>query len=303
MNKPNIQEEIENLTQKFKLRAKKSCSDEKRHDRIHKDEARAMLKAEEKFGLTPMKIGEVFRRDVRAVSRTLSAARAELPEEQEPREKVAKRARLQLEFDPKRPAELGLIYYSHSPLVRKFARVSVMNLGEATAVRSFGVLTILSPKEAVDRYPRSLKLHWVDAPYDLETDSAQPIDIQVGDLRLLDVAFSQPRKDDLRKLNEPAFGLALTSGRPYSVTVGSAGPAEWELPIPKEGCWVANGLALANPCSTAPGYMPPGRYVVELMVGCEEGQGDTQCFEIVSPLEWQDLQMISVKSLLHKPPV
>lgn len=160
-----------------------------------------------------------------------------------------------------------------------------------------GVLTILAPKEALYRYPRDLKLHWVDAPYSLETDSAQPVDIQVGIHKLLDVAFSQATKEEVGKLQEPAFGQPLTSGRPYSATVGSTGSAEWEQPIPTEGRWIANAIALVKPCATAPGYMPPGRYVVEVVLACENGQGDTKCFEIVSPSKWQDLQMIPASCL------
>jgi len=293
MKRQNFKEDIEKLAQKFRLRAKRGYSDDKRHDRVRKDEAKAMLKAEERFGLVPPKIAEVFRRDVRTVAKKLEEAKEELRTGQEaPTGDITKRAQLQIEFDPSRLSELGLIYYSHSPLIRKFARVSVSNVGQATALGSYGILRILAPKEALDRYPRDLKLHWVDTSYGLETDSAQPVDIQAGVHKLLDVAFSQPTKEDMRKLEEPLFGQSLTSGQPYSVVVGSLESAEWEQPVPTEGCWVANAIALANPCATAPGYMPPGRYLAEVVVGCENGQGDTKCFEIICPLNWQNLQMM-----------
>ena len=293
MKQQNLEKEIEKLAKRFKLRAMRGCSDDKRHDRVRKDEAKAMLKAEDKFGLTSPKIAEVFRRDVRTVTKKLEEAKEELRGGQEaPHGEITKRARLQIEFDPKRPSELGLIHYSYSPLTRKFARISVRNTGEATALRSWGVLAFLAPKEALDRYSRDLKLHWVDAPYGLETDSAKPVDIQAGVHKLLDVAFSQPAKEEMGELQETAFGQSLTSGRPYTAIVGGTESAEREQPVPNEGSWIANGIALANPCSTAPGYMPRGRYLVEVMVGCENGQGDTKCFEIISPLHWQDLQMI-----------
>jgi hypothetical protein len=295
MKKQNLEKEIERLAQKFRLRAKRGYTDDKRHDRVRKDEARAMLRAEEKFGLTTPKIAGVFDRDERTVARKLKEAKEEQQKEQEgsPGD-IAKRARLQVEFDPRRLSELGPIRYSYLPLIRKLARVSVTNIGEATALGSWGVLTILAPEEVLHNYPRDLKLHWVDAPYGLETDSAQLVDIQAGVHRLLDVAFSQPRKGELAKSPELVFGKSLTSGQPYSVTIGKMESAEWEQSVPKEGCWIATDIALAKPSVTVPGYMPPGRYVVKVVVGCDNGQGDTKCFEIISPLNWQDLQMMSV---------
>lgn len=295
MQLQDLEMAIEKLALRYKLRAKRGYSDEKRHDRVRKDEVKAMLKAEEKFGLTPPKIAEVFNRDVRTVARKLEEAKQEERKGREPPLSVmTKRAQLQIEFDPGRLSELGLIYYTHSPLVRKFARISVNNVGEATAVRSWGILKILAPKESLDRYPRDLKLHWVDTPYGLEVDSAQPVDIQIGAHKLLDVVFSQPWKKDAPTLLEPTFGQALTSGHPDSVIVGNVETAEWGQPFPNEGCWIANAIALTNPCVTTPGYIPPGHCIVEVMVSCENGQGDTKCFEIISPSDWRDLQMIPV---------
>lgn len=295
MKNQDLQYEVNRIAEKFTLRTKRSAHDEKRHDRVRKDEAKAMLKIEEKFGLTSPKIAEIFHRDTRTVMKKLKEAKEGLQKGEEVAgADIRKKARLQIEFDPRRPSELGLIQYTCSPLVRKFARVSVRNIGETTALRSWGILRIIAPKEALEKYPRDLKLHWVDTPYDLDTDSAEPVDIAAGTHRLLDVAFSQPRKEDMPKLEELQFGQSLTSGQPYSVTVHRPESAEWELSIPSAGCWVANPIALANPSTTAPGYMPPDSYVVEVVVGCENGQGDAKCFEIVSPLNWQDLDMIPV---------
>ncbi len=68
-------EKIQELSGKFRWRSKRG-SDEKRHDRVRKDEARAMLKAES-YGLTPEKIAEVFGRDVRTVTQKLEQEKQE----------------------------------------------------------------------------------------------------------------------------------------------------------------------------------------------------------------------------------
>lgn len=239
--------------------------------------------------LTPAQVGRIPDA-LQARWRELQPCRS-YKEQQAPGGDIGKRAQLQIEFNPARLSELGLIHYSHSPLTRKFARISVTDIGEETAHRSWGVLKILAPEEALGKYPRDLKLHWVDAPYGLEMDSAHPVDIQVGVHKLLDVVFSQPSEDSIiSKLPEPKFGKTLTSG-PLSVIVGGTESAKWEQPVPGEGCWIADNIALVNPSVTVPGYMPPERYVVEVMVGCDNGQGDTKCFEIISPLNWLDLEM------------
>ncbi len=254
-----------------------------------------MFRAEEEFGLTPPKIAAIFRRDVRTVTEKMKKVREEMRKgQQAPPREIGKAAQLQIEFDPRRLSELGPIGYSDSALIRKFARVSVRNVGEATALQSWGILRILAPKDILNMYPRDMKLHWVDTPYGLETDSAQPVDIQVDPSKLLDVAFSQPTKEEVQKAKELAFGQSLTSGHPYSVVVGSMNLPGWEEPIPNKGCWTATNIALAKPLVTVPGYMPPGRYVVSIRVGCNNGQGDEKCFEIISPLKWQDLQMVPV---------
>ena len=72
---------------------------------------------------------------------------------------------------------------------------------------------------------------------------------------------------------EPMFSEALTSGRPYTAMVSSMESAE-QLSLPSGGCWIANDIALANPCVTTPGYMPPGRYLAEVVIGYENGDGD-----------------------------
>jgi len=286
-----MEKEIERLAQRYRLRAKWSSADGKRHDVVHDDEARDMLRLKEKHGLTPSKIAVIFRRDVRTVDKALEEATRESPKAQESTGDVTRTARLQIEFDPGRISELGIIHYSESPLVRKFARISVRNVGALTAVRSWAVLRIQAANDISCRYPRDLKLHWVDAPYCLETDSVTYVDIPAGTHRLLDVVFSQPTKGE-PQLPDQTLGSGLTSGRPYLVIMRSTESAELEQNVPQQGCWVANAIALANPCATAPGYMPPERYLVEVVVGCENGQGETRYFEIVSPSHWQNLEML-----------
>ena len=58
-----------------------------------------------------------------------------------------------------------------------------------------------------------------------------------------------------------------------------------------EGCWLAQPLALDNPDHRLEAYLKPGSYNVEVSVGCENGQGDSQVFSLSSPPSWTGLTL------------
>jgi len=66
--------EIQKTAETYKRRAQRSPRDDKRHDRVHNDEAVAMLKLDEKYHLTAPKLAAEFDRSVRAVKTALQRA-------------------------------------------------------------------------------------------------------------------------------------------------------------------------------------------------------------------------------------
>lgn len=71
--KKDSEKEILELAAKFQAKAKRSAVEDKRHDRIKEDEARAMYRAKRELRWAVRTIASVFERDKRAVTAALTA--------------------------------------------------------------------------------------------------------------------------------------------------------------------------------------------------------------------------------------
>lgn len=109
----------------------------------------------------------------------------------------------------------------------------------------------LNPDRDIKKY--EYPLHWADIKYTFLTDTAQPIDIHKKFKKRLDVAFTC--KDQ-------------------------------KFP----GCWIAIPFALKSP-SMSQGYLPPGKYEIEIEILCANGKGDKKKYTIFSPQEWDKLNI------------
>jgi hypothetical protein len=86
----------------------------------------------------------------------------------------------------------------------------------------------------------------------MRTTGAEPVDIEGGVERRLDIVFTD-----------------RDTGR--------------------EGCWIAIPMALRVPQGTRQAYLPPGEYKARIEVSCANGTGDSKTLRITSPSDWRAL--------------
>ena len=274
MKQQNLEKEIQNLAQKFRLRAKRGYSDDKRHDRVRRDESKAMLKAEHKFGLTPPKIAEVFQRDVRTVVDKLREAKEE-PEKLEKLERAVG-ACLQMES----PYASFVSEPLRGPTGR-YLRTKVWNQGVRMARRCWGYLRLRSASD-ISRGQKEFKLHWWGTPF-RGVEIPDFVDIPPGHHHILDIAFSLPR---------PGFQpqvRGVTSGDVSVITTTFDEDAPNEPLSAFEGCLIATNLALARPDPKSDFHLSPGTHEIEVSVGCEDGSGDYKLIKLISAQSWEGL--------------
>ena len=94
-------------------------------------------------------------------------------------------------------------------------------------------------------------LHWADTPYSTVSTEATPVDIGT-EAKRLDIAFT----------------VSQNTGQ----------------------TWLAMPLALAAPGKVPQASLSPGEYTLEVIVSCENGQGDTRMISLTSPEKWDELQ-------------
>ena len=113
---------------------------------------------------------------------------------------------------------------------------------------------IISHPDNVNNMPvieEELPLHWADTTYSTVSTEAEAVDIRT-EARRLDIVFTTSR----------------FSGQ----------------------SWLATPLALAAPGKVPQATLPPGEYILEVTVSCENGKGDTGLIKLTSPEDWQELE-------------
>lgn len=135
---------------------------------------------------------------------------------------------------------------------RRFATVEVTNKKNQTAQRCVAVAEVIEHPDGLRHLQRRYPLHWADVPYSSLSTGAEAVDIGAAPRRL-DIAFTVP-----------------------SVNGES---------------WIAMPLALSHPGRVPQATLPAGEYVLEIQVSCDNGKGDTRQFKLISPSQWQDLEV------------
>lgn len=148
--------------------------------------------------------------------------------------------------------DIRIFKYDDSGWIRKFGNCYVYSKRKMSR-RCIAKLTFYEFPENVKHLERSYNLHWSDIDYSMRTTEAQPIDLG-EDERRLDIVFTQ--KD-----------------------------------VGREGAWIAVPMALSKPISANQAYLPVGVYKVEILISSENGRSDSQKYEIISPKNWEDLQL------------
>ena len=138
---------------------------------------------------------------------------------------------------------------------RNVATLQIRNKKNRTALRCVAKLEFQSWPLNVTHLERHYNLHWAGVPYSYLTSGTEPIDIG-PEGRRLDVIFTHANQDALN--------------------------------IP--GCWIGTPMALSNPVQNQ-FYLPPGEYKIKIMVDCENGKGDNKYYKIISPTQWNELDL------------
>jgi hypothetical protein len=173
------------------------------------------------------------------------------PQSPEKAELESKKPRLKI-LDFEKEQNLRDWHFRDTGWLRRAIALDVQNEEGLTAEKSVAIMRIIDKPQTVTRIERQYHLHWADVPYSMRTTGAEPIDIEGGVSRRLDVVFTD--RD--------------TGG---------------------EGCWIAIPMALTAPHSTRQAYLPPGQYKVRIEVSCANGTGDSKTLRITSPSHWRAL--------------
>lgn len=142
--------------------------------------------------------------------------------------------------------------------VWQFVNFEVMSKRGRTAYRCVARAKVIEHPNHVTHLNKEYALHWADVPYSTRSTGAEPIDIGSVQHRL-DVVF--------RVLQH------------------------------KGGSYFTMPIALSSPGSVPQAKLPPGEYVLEVKVSCENGRGDTKTIKVISPNSGQDLQAEEVNSM------
>ncbi len=215
---------------------------------------------------------------------------------------------LQIVFDPASPELLGEYKYESSELIRKVARTEIWNHSSEKARTVNGILTVLEgPKR-----PRPCKLHFAFTPE--TTSEPEPVDIDRGSYKIVDVVFSQPDKI-AGSTEEPqgSINVVGTSGGSFLGTWGSMVETELrvgtqspvltrsqQIPpsleirpfdVHEEGCYIASNDALRWPKAYSQHHLPPGDYIIEVSINSENLASISKKFRLASPKRPSDLVM------------
>jgi hypothetical protein len=126
---------------------------------------------------------------------------------------------------------------------RKVATLEIRNKMKKTALRCVAKVEFQSWPLNVTHFERHYNLHWAGVPYSFITSGTEPVDIG-PEGRRLDVIFTHANQDSQ---NTP-------------------------------GCWIATPMALSNPAQDQ-FYLPPGEYIIKIIVDCENGKGEKKIYK------------------------
>jgi len=147
------------------------------------------------------------------------------------------------------------------PEWRRFVHFEARSRNKRTALRCIANARIVDHPPQVKHLHEYYPLHWADVEYSEASTGAQPISIYPVWQRL-DVVFTGPRV---------------------------------------EGAQLAVPLALTDPRPGRDSYLPPGQYIIEVIVSCENGKADSKTVAIESPHHWECLSKgIEVKKKRDK---
>ena len=139
---------------------------------------------------------------------------------------------------------------------RRFIHFEVTSKKGKIARRCIAQARIIKHPQNVPILQERFPLHWADTPYSTVSTEAEPVDIKT-EAKRVDVAFTMSR----------------LSGQ----------------------SWLATPLALTAPGKASPAALPPGEYILEVIVSCENGKGDAKTIKLISPNNWEDLRTEEVK--------
>ena len=135
--------------------------------------------------------------------------------------------------------------------IRRFVHFEVSSRKGRFVRRCIAKARIIEHPENVTILQKEYPLHWADTPYNMIGAEAEPVDIG-AEVRRLDVAFT----------------VSHHSGQ----------------------SWMATPLALSVPDKVPQAALSRGEYVLEVVVSCENGKGDSAMLRLISPDNWEDLQ-------------
>lgn len=141
-------------------------------------------------------------------------------------------------------------------------------------------------------------------------DSAEPIDIAMGEPRDLDIAFSIGGKAEY-KADAQSVATAITGSnifatifvleeglKPMPETVPTTISPSGHLAIESSllGAWIAMPIALLHPLPDSQAYLKPGEYNATIRVQpTRNGSGDQLKLKIFSKEIWKELDAEHVK--------
>ena len=134
---------------------------------------------------------------------------------------------------------------------RRFVHLEVTSRRGRVAHKCMAKAVVIKPPADVTVMQEEFPLHWADTPYSTVSTEAEPVDIG-AEVKRLDVAFT----------------TSQFSGQ----------------------AWLAMPLALAIPQKSPQFALPPGEYIMQVIISCENGRGDAKTFKLISSRDWQGLQ-------------
>ncbi len=149
--------------------------------------------------------------------------------------------------------DLRVFTYERDGFRRKFVTLHVKNTGKETAKRCVAIMNVLKKPTESSPVEEQYHLHWASVPISGLTTGAEPIEIG-REVARLDVLFTQDNQ---------------------------------EVP----GCWAAVPFALAGNIGSNQMYFPPGEYVIEVLVTCENGKESRIQFKLTPPIQWDGLHI------------
>jgi hypothetical protein len=160
--------------------------------------------------------------------------------------------------------------------VARYAAVQVINESEIEAKDCWAWVEVLGRGI-------SFPLHFRGTDVTAAETDAPRINISPEKPALLDVMVALPPPGRI-PASRPKN--SITSGDVAMYVTGYFAP-----PWNGQGCWLAQPLALYNPQPDLESFLLPGKYKLELKVGCANGPTIVAKYVIRSPMSWEDLDI------------